>query len=74
VKTRGYSEVQVFRILQEVDSGTPVIDAVLSGSMEPALPLGGVVFIKPVEPADIGPGSIIAYRSGEPPPTAWSML
>lgn len=41
-------------------------DAVLSGSMEPALPLGGVVFIKPVEPADIGPGSIIAYRSGEP--------
>jgi len=66
VKTRGYSEVQVFRILQEVDSGTPVIDAVLSGSMEPALPLGGVVFIKPVEPADIGPGSIIAYRSGEP--------
>jgi len=66
VKTRGYSEVQVFRILQEVDSGTPVIDAVLSGSMEPALPLGGVVFIKPVEPTDIGPGSIIAYRSGEP--------
>ena len=40
-------------------------DAVLSGSMEPALPVGGVVFIKPVEPADIGPGSIIAYRSGE---------
>ncbi len=41
-------------------------DAVLSGSMEPALPMGGVVFIKPVEPADIGPGDIIAYRSGEP--------
>jgi len=41
-------------------------DAVLSGSMEPALPLGGVVFIKPVEPADIGTGDIIAYRSGEP--------
>ena len=40
-------------------------DAVLSGSMEPALPVGGVVFIKAVEPADIGPGSIIAYRSGE---------
>lgn len=40
-------------------------DAVLSGSMEPALPVGGVVFIKPVEPADIGPGDIIAYRSGE---------
>jgi len=41
-------------------------DVVLSGSMEPALPLGGVVFIKPVEPADIGTGDIIAYRSGEP--------
>jgi len=27
VKTRRYTEVQVFRILQEVDSGTPVIDA-----------------------------------------------
>jgi len=41
-------------------------DVVLSGSMEPALPLGGVVFIKAVEPADIGTGDIIAYRSGEP--------
>ncbi len=40
-------------------------DAVLSGSMEPALPLGGVVFIKPVAPADIATGDIIAYRSGE---------
>ena len=27
MKTRRYSEVQVFRILQEVDSGVPVVDA-----------------------------------------------
>lgn len=40
-------------------------DAILSGSMEPALPLGGVVFIRPVEPANITVGDIIAYRSGK---------
>lgn len=40
-------------------------DAVLSGSMEPTLALGGVVAIKPVQPVDIGVGDIIAYRSGE---------
>ena len=27
MKTRRYSEAQVFRILQEVDCGTPVVDA-----------------------------------------------
>ncbi len=27
METRRYTEVQVFRVLQEVDSGTPVIDA-----------------------------------------------
>ena len=27
MKTRRYSEAQVFRILQEVDSGTPVVNA-----------------------------------------------
>lgn len=40
-------------------------DAILSGSMEPALPLGGVVVIKPAETADIGVGDIIAYGSQE---------
>lgn len=40
-------------------------DAILSGSMEPALPVGGVVFIKPVEAADIEVGDIIAYGSPE---------
>lgn len=40
-------------------------DAVLTGSMEPELNVGGVVFIKPVEPLDINPGDIIAYHSEE---------
>jgi signal peptidase len=40
-------------------------DAILSGSMEPALSLGGVVVIKPVETADIGVGDIIAYGTQE---------
>jgi len=40
-------------------------DAVLSGSMEPTLHVGGVILIKPVEPTDINAGDIIAFRDGE---------
>ncbi len=36
MKTRRYTEVQVFRILQEVDSGTPVIDAARKHGVSPA--------------------------------------
>jgi len=36
VKTRRYTEVEVFRILQEVDSGTPVIDAARKHGVSPA--------------------------------------
>jgi len=36
VKTRRYSETQVFRILQEVDSGTPVVDAARKHGVSPA--------------------------------------
>ncbi len=36
VKTRRYTEVQIFRILQEVDSGTPVIDAARKHGVSPA--------------------------------------
>ncbi len=36
MKTRRYSEVQVFRILQEVDSGTPVVDAARKHGVSPA--------------------------------------
>jgi putative transposase len=36
VKTRRYSEAQVFRILQEVDSGVPVVDAARRNGVSPA--------------------------------------
>jgi len=36
VKTRRYSETQVFRILQEVDAGTPVVDAARKHGVSPA--------------------------------------
>ncbi|MDQ1275137.1 MAG: hypothetical protein QG610_710 [Euryarchaeota archaeon] len=36
-------------------------DAVLSGSMEPTLPVGGVVVIRPVDASQIEVGNIIAY-------------
>jgi len=36
VKTRRYSEAQVFRILQEVDPGTPVVDAARRHGVSPA--------------------------------------
>lgn len=36
-------------------------DAVLSGSMEPEMPVGGVVVIRPVDAAQINVGDIIAF-------------
>lgn len=36
-------------------------DAVLSGSMEPALPVGGAVVIKPVDAAQVEVGDIIVF-------------
>jgi putative transposase len=36
VKTRRYSEAQVFRILKEVESGMPVVDAAREHGVSPA--------------------------------------
>ena len=36
MKTRRYSEAQVFRILQEVDSGVPVVDSARKHGVSPA--------------------------------------
>lgn len=36
MKTRRYSEAQVFRILKEVDSGVPVVDAARRNGVSPA--------------------------------------
>lgn len=38
------------------------LQVVLSGSMEPALPVGSVVFVRPVDPEAISVGDIITYR------------
>ena len=39
--------------------------SVVSGSMEPAIPVGSVLFVEPVEPASVAEGDVIAFRSGE---------
>jgi len=36
VKTKRYSEAQIFRILQEVDCGVPVVDAAREHGVSPA--------------------------------------
>lgn len=37
---------------------------VISGSMEPAIPVGSAVYVKPVPPAEVQPGDVIAFYSG----------
>lgn len=39
--------------------------AVLSGSMEPGIPVGSVVMVKETDPAGLQPGDIITYRLSE---------
>lgn len=39
--------------------------AVISGSMEPEIPVGSVVIVGKTEPADLQPGDIITYRIDE---------
>ena len=36
---------------------------VVSGSMSPAIPVGSVIYVKPVPPEDVLPGDVIAFRS-----------
>jgi signal peptidase I len=38
---------------------------VVSGSMEPALPVGSVVYVEPVMPEEVAVGDIIAFSSGD---------
>lgn len=40
---------------------------VISGSMEPALPVGSALFLQPVEPEELAVGDIITYRNNEAP-------
>lgn len=38
---------------------------VVSGSMEPAVPIGSIIYVKAVSPDELVPGDIIAFSSGE---------
>ena len=38
---------------------------VVSGSMEPTIPVGSVIYVKPIDPVDIEKGDIIAFQSGD---------
>ena len=38
---------------------------IVSGSMEPAIPVGSLVFVQPTEPEDAAPGEIVAFLSGD---------
>lgn len=38
---------------------------VLSGSMEPEIPVGSIIFVKPAEPTEVLSGDIIAFQSGD---------
>ena len=40
---------------------------VLSGSMEPAMPVGGLAFVAPVEPQDIKAGDVVTYPRPDKP-------
>jgi signal peptidase len=40
-------------------------DPVFTGSMEPAIPVGGIVVIKPVEPGTLKTGDIICFKFSE---------
>jgi len=42
-------------------------EVVLSGSMEPALPVGAVAFVKPVAPDQVKVGDILTFRHPETP-------
>lgn len=38
---------------------------VVSGSMEPTIPVGSIIYVKQIDPADIYSGDIIAFHSGD---------
>ncbi len=38
---------------------------VVSGSMEPEIPVGSILYVKPVEPQDVKEDEVIAFHSGD---------
>jgi signal peptidase len=47
-------------------AGDTYYEPVYTGSMEPAIPVGGIVVIKPVDPETLKIGDIICFRLSEP--------
>lgn len=65
--------IGILMILAVVISCLPVTAAhikgnevynVVSGSMEPMIPVGSLVYVEPVRPEEIAAGDVIAFRSG----------
>lgn len=48
-------------VLPRVTGAVPL--TVLSGSMEPTIPVGSAVFIRPVDPATVQVGDVITYQA-----------
>jgi len=46
-------------------AGDTLYEPVYSGSMEPAIPVGGIVVVKPVNPETLREGDIICFRFSE---------
>lgn len=57
-------------VVPKVVGGVPL--TILSGSMEPNLPIGTLAVVKPVEPADVRIGDIVTYLPNPDDPTAIS--
>lgn len=38
---------------------------VVSGSMEPEIPIGSIIYVKSVDPLDVAEGEVIAFQSGD---------
>ena len=38
---------------------------VVSGSMEPAIPIGSIIYVKKIDPADLNKGDVIVFNSGD---------
>jgi signal peptidase len=53
-------------LIPRIAGATPYV--VLTGSMQPRMPPGTLVVVRPVKPADIGIGSVVTYqlKSGKP--------
>ncbi|MCA5892129.1 signal peptidase I [Isoptericola sp. NEAU-Y5] len=55
-------------VVPQVVGGVPL--TILTGSMEPNLPIGSLAVVRPVEPADVRIGDVVTYLPNPDDPTA----